>query len=82
LAGIPEKGIPLTAIYIKVMPDALSKTIPIWTAVLNRTLFPTETAYHPVHLPPNYLGASEEAQIKSRIDSFVASLKVLIPSNS
>jgi tRNA A64-2'-O-ribosylphosphate transferase len=58
------------------MPDALSKTIPIWSAVLNRALFPTETAYHPVHLPPNYLGASEEAQIESRIDSFVASLKV------
>ncbi|CAI7572061.1 unnamed protein product [Penicillium manginii] len=60
----------------KLMPDALSKTIPIWSAVLNRALFPTETAYHPVHLPPNYLGASEEAQIESRIDSFVASLKV------
>ncbi|KAJ5966398.1 hypothetical protein N7481_013112 [Penicillium waksmanii] len=60
----------------KLMPDALSKTIPIWAAVVNRTLFPTETAYHPVHLPPNYLGASEEAQIKSRIDSFVASLKL------
>lgn len=58
------------------MPDALSKTIPIWSAVLNRALFPTETEYHPVCLPPNYLGESEESQIESRIDNFVASLKV------
>src|SRR3954453_8229738 len=58
------------------MPDALSKTIPIWSAVLNRALFPSETAYHAVALPPNYLGASEEAQIESRIEGFVHSLKV------
>jgi tRNA A64-2'-O-ribosylphosphate transferase len=58
------------------MPDALSKTIPIWSAVLNRALFPTETAYHAVQLPPNYLGKSEESQIENRIDGFVHSLKV------
>ncbi|KAJ6034880.1 hypothetical protein N7499_002097 [Penicillium canescens] len=61
----------------KLMPDALSKTIPIWSAVLNRALFPSETAYHAVALPPNYLGASEEAQIESRIEGFVHSLKSL-----
>lgn len=58
------------------MPDALSKTIPIWSAVLNRALFPTETACHAVQLPPNYLGKSEESQIENRIDGFVHSLKV------
>lgn len=58
------------------MPDALSKTVPIWCAVLNRALFPTETAFHPVQLPPNYLGESEESQIENRIDGFVSSLKV------
>lgn len=58
------------------MPDALSKTIPIWCAVLNRALFPTETAFHPVQLPPNFLGESEESQIEGRIDGFVSSLKV------
>jgi len=58
------------------MPDALSKTVPIWSAVLNRALFPTETAYHAVQLPPNYLGKSEESQIENRIDGFVHSLKV------
>ncbi|KAJ5145975.1 uncharacterized protein N7515_000539 [Penicillium bovifimosum] len=56
---------------------ALSKTVPIWAAVLNRVLFPSETAYHPVQLPPNYLGESEEAQISNRIDGFVHSLKNL-----
>ncbi|KAJ5573908.1 uncharacterized protein N7459_008335 [Penicillium hispanicum] len=61
----------------KLMPDALSKTIPIWSAVLNRALFPTETSYHPVQLPPKYLGASEESQIENRIDVFVSSLKAL-----
>ncbi|KXG49944.1 Initiator tRNA phosphoribosyl transferase [Penicillium griseofulvum] len=60
-----------------VMPDALSKTVPIWSAVLNRALFPSATAYHPVRLPPNYLGASEEAQIENRIEGFVHSLKSL-----
>ncbi|CAG8931832.1 unnamed protein product [Penicillium salamii] len=59
----------------KLMPDALSKTVPIWSAVLNRALFPSQTAYHPVQLPPNFLGESEEAQIESRIDKFVYSLK-------
>ena len=58
------------------MPDALSKTIPIWCAVINRALFPTETAFHSVQLPPNFLGESEESQIENRIDGFVSSLKV------
>ncbi|KAJ5908108.1 hypothetical protein N7495_000790 [Penicillium taxi] len=59
----------------KLMPDALSKTVPIWCAVLNRALFPAETAYHAVQLPPNFLGDSEESQIELRIDGFVNSLK-------
>ncbi|KAH8702347.1 tRNA a64-2'-o-ribosylphosphate transferase [Talaromyces proteolyticus] len=61
----------------KLMPDALSKTIPIWCAVLNRTLFPTEPALHPVQFPPNFLTASEEAQIEKRIDGFVKALQEL-----
>ncbi|PLN81553.1 tRNA a64-2'-o-ribosylphosphate transferase [Aspergillus taichungensis] len=61
----------------KLMPDALSKTVPIWCAVMNRALFPAETAYHAVQLPPDYLGASEESQIAHRIDGFVKSLKDL-----
>ncbi|KAK9619903.1 tRNA A64-2'-O-ribosylphosphate transferase [Aspergillus fumigatus] len=61
----------------KLMPDALSKTVPIWCAVMNRALFPSDAAYHAVQLPPNYLGASEESQIERRIDGFVKSLKDL-----
>ncbi|XHG00150.1 hypothetical protein AWENTII_003618 [Aspergillus wentii] len=59
------------------MPDALSKTVPIWCAVMNRALFPSEPAYHAVQLPPNFLGPSEESQIERRIDGFVQSLKDL-----
>lgn len=58
------------------MPDALSKTVPIWCAVINRALFPSEPAYHAVAFPPDYLPASEESQIENRIDGFVQSLKV------
>ncbi|EER37492.1 tRNA a64-2'-O-ribosylphosphate transferase [Histoplasma capsulatum H143] len=58
----------------KSMPDALSKTVPIWTAVLNRALFPNEKTFHDVQFPPDFLGASEESQIEKRIDGFVISL--------
>lgn len=58
------------------MPDALSKTIPIWSAVINRALFQDATAYHDVQFPPDFLGPSEESQIESKIDSFVAAFKV------
>ncbi|EAW12796.1 initiator tRNA phosphoribosyl transferase family protein [Aspergillus clavatus NRRL 1] len=61
----------------KLMPDALSKTVPIWCAVMNRALFPSDTAYHAVQLPPNFLGASEGSQIELRIGGFVKSLKDL-----
>ncbi|KAK2761150.1 hypothetical protein FQN54_001671 [Arachnomyces sp. PD_36] len=60
------------------MPDALSKTVPIWCAVFNRALFPEKTRFHKVQFPPNdLLGASEESQIESRIDAFVSLLKDL-----
>lgn len=65
-----------------VMPDALSKTVPIWCAVMNRALFPAETEYHAVRFPPNFLGASEESQIEDRINGFVDSFKVIIAQDS
>lgn len=59
------------------MPDALSKTVPIWAAVLNRALFPDVPAFHSAQFPPdNFLPASEEAQIEARIPSFVIALHV------
>ncbi|KAL2362918.1 hypothetical protein RJZ56_004171 [Blastomyces dermatitidis] len=61
----------------KSMPDALSKTVPIWAAVMNRALFPDDKAFHDVQFPQNFLGASEESQIEKRIDAFVVSLNSL-----
>ncbi|KAI5301662.1 hypothetical protein KEM56_001483, partial [Ascosphaera pollenicola] len=61
----------------KTMPDALSKTVPIWCAVLNRALFPEEAAYHPVQFARDLLGASEESQIEKRIDEHVQAFKGL-----
>lgn len=66
----------LLTLYLYIaMPDALSKTVPIWSAVMNRALFPDETTYH-VQFLPGFLGRSEETQIEAKIDSFVASFKV------
>eukprot|EP00158_Paraphelidium_tribonemae_P003365 Partr_v1_DN26071_c0_g1_i1_m479 putative tRNA A64-2'-O-ribosylphosphate transferase len=49
-------------------PDSLSKTIPIWCAVINRALFPDiHTQLHlPLHIPQ-----TERAQIESSLDLFV-----------
>ncbi|KAI1761305.1 initiator tRNA phosphoribosyl transferase [Hypoxylon sp. FL1150] len=61
----------------KRMPDALSKTVPIWCCVLNRILFPNTTAAHELFTPPNAVSRSEHAQIEARIPEHVASLKAL-----
>ncbi len=58
------------------MPDALSKTIPIWCAVINRVLFPDNHDAHQLHTPPKVVSASEKAQIEARLDEFVGQLKV------
>jgi len=54
----------------KSMPDALSKTIPIWCCVINRAVFGAE-GKHELHTPPQAVSASEHAQIESRIDGCV-----------
>lgn len=63
----------------KNMPDSFSKTVPIWVAVLNRTLFPelplTHCLQHPP--PPNDLGPSEVSQIEARLDGFAQSFRSL-----
>ncbi|EAT76145.2 hypothetical protein SNOG_16447 [Parastagonospora nodorum SN15] len=55
----------------KSMPDALSKTIPIWCCVINRAVFGAEGQYA-MYTPPQAVSSSEHAQIASRIDGFVA----------
>lgn len=61
------------------LPDALSKTVPIWCCVLNRLLFP-ETQYswsHALHTLSQLISPSERAQILERIPSCVASARGL-----
>lgn len=59
------------------MPDALSKTVPIWCVVLNRLLFPERYDMHELHTPRTSVGQSEHAQMVARIDAFVQDAKLL-----
>ncbi|KAL1645535.1 tRNA A64-2'-O-ribosylphosphate transferase [Diplodia intermedia] len=61
----------------KRMPDALSKTVPIWCAIWNALLFPSPDHAIPLHLPPTTVSASEHAQIASRLPSFLAAARAL-----
>lgn len=58
------------------MPDALSKTIPIWCAVLNRVLFPDAKVTNSLCTPPQSVSASEHAQIEQKLQQFVDQFKV------
>ena len=60
----------------KRMPDALSKTIPIWCAVLNRLLFEDDQDIKNLQTPEWAVGASEHAQIEARLNDFVQVAKV------
>lgn len=61
------------------MPDALSKTIPLWCCVLNRALFPDLPAsHHDLFVPPAAVSASERAQMLARaVPEGVAALRRL-----
>ncbi|KAH8663950.1 initiator tRNA phosphoribosyl transferase [Xylariales sp. PMI_506] len=61
----------------KRMPDALSKTIPIWCCVLNHELFPGDASKHVLYTPPNVVSESEHAQIRTRIPGFIESFRSL-----
>ncbi|KFY09688.1 hypothetical protein V492_05379 [Pseudogymnoascus sp. VKM F-4246] len=61
----------------KRMPDALSKTIPIWCSVINRSLFPTKPEYHNLYTPPQAVSSSEHTQIAARLDDFAESFASL-----
>ena len=56
------------------MPDALSKTIPIWTTVLNRMLFPNDFECQTLQTPEDVVSRSEHAQIEGRLPTFVSEL--------
>lgn len=59
------------------MPDALSKTIPIWCSVLNRALFPSAVECHELYTPPQVISPSEHAQITARLEGFLQSFLAL-----
>ncbi|EWC47826.1 hypothetical protein DRE_03026 [Drechslerella stenobrocha 248] len=59
----------------KALPDALSKTVPIWCAVMNAVLFPAHCPAGKVELPGSAVSASEEAQITARLDGWVSALR-------
>jgi tRNA A64-2'-O-ribosylphosphate transferase len=59
------------------MPDALSKTIPIWCSVLNRFLFPEQPRFHELYTPPQVVSKSEHAQIAALVPSFLVALQAL-----
>jgi tRNA A64-2'-O-ribosylphosphate transferase len=56
----------------KNLPDAFSKTVPIWVAVVNRALFPEVTSMHHFQSPPSPydIHSSEISQIEARLDGF------------
>ncbi|CAN9202217.1 unnamed protein product [Alternaria alternata] len=56
----------------KSMPDALSKTIPIWCCVINRAIFGREEKGEvKLFSPPQAVSESEHAQMETKIDGFV-----------
>lgn len=61
----------------KSMPDALSKTVPIWCAVFNRLLFPEDVVSRGVYTPPRCVSSIEQRQIEERLDDFVRQLATL-----
>lgn len=65
--------------YVTGMPDALSKTIPIWCCVLNRALFPDQPECHDLYVPPNAVSDSEKSQMISRIPEGLEAFMQLKP---
>ena len=54
------------------MPDALSKTVPIWCTVINSFLLNDDRVF----LPQEMIGPSETAQIQKRVDGWVKDVQV------
>ncbi|KAB5563269.1 tRNA A64-2'-O-ribosylphosphate transferase [Coniochaeta sp. 2T2.1] len=55
----------------KSMPDALSKTVPVWCCVMNRVLWPERKEWHGLRVPRGVVGGSERSQIEARLEGFV-----------
>ena len=60
----------------KSTPDALSKTVPIWVAIMNRALFPEMVSLHGLTTPEDVVGRSEHYQIEERLAGSVQDFQV------
>lgn len=64
----------------KRLPDALSKTIPIWCAVINRVISKSQCSASnwdsALHTLPSIISRSEHAQIEVLIDGFAQNMLV------
>ena len=63
----------------KCMSDALSKTVPIWCAVMNRLLFPQLVDHHGLITSREAVPEEEHEEIVKKLDGFVAQAKVGFP---
>lgn len=72
---------------MKRMPDGLSKTVPIWCAVVNRALSlrrsreegssPCDSSWDTaLYLPGQIVSPSERAQIEDKLDGWAEDLEV------
>lgn len=61
----------------KRMPDALSKTVPIWCCVMNRVIYPEREEWHALKVPPSAVSESEKSQIEARLREFVENFQRL-----
>lgn len=71
------------------MPDGLSKTVPIWCAVVNRALqlrreregvAPLPDWDTTLYVPAQIVSPSERSQIEARLDAWAHLLEVSLPS--
>ena len=58
------------------MPDALSKTVPIWCTIMNRLLFEDVPSAHDLYIPEGSVGDSERSQIDTRLERFLEDARV------
>ncbi|KZM21868.1 transferase [Ascochyta rabiei] len=55
----------------KSMPDALSKTVPLWCCVINRAVFRNSEYELDLFTPPTAVSESEHTQMERRVNGFV-----------
>ncbi|KIL00894.1 hypothetical protein PAXRUDRAFT_821235 [Paxillus rubicundulus Ve08.2h10] len=64
----------------KRIPDALSKTVPIWCSVINRAILKKSVGNHPhnwdttLYTPPGAVSSQEHSQIERKLDAWASEL--------